>query len=288
MTTAFNSNMFESIKSALTKQNENTSTKYKDFLRTEVGNTYTVRLLPNAKNPGKTFFHYYNYTWNSLANGQLVSVVSPATWDQRDPIAEERYRIQRNGTEEEKKRSSALNRRENWMVNVYVENDPSKPENNGQIKILRFGRQLNKIIMDAIEGDDAVDFGPRIFDLSPSGCSLRIKVEKQGDFPTYVSSKFALPKAVTGLDSDSYDEIYGNIFDLETYLTVKSYDELKETLNLHYHCNEDVVTVESNTEVQPQPHVFEKPTTQPSTVKEAPVPASLDDDDINDLLKGLD
>jgi hypothetical protein len=288
MTTSFTSSMFDSIKSALTKQTENTNTKFKDFLRTEAGNTYTVRILPNVKDPNKTFLHYYSYSWKSFADGKLINVVSPTTWNQRDPIAEEGYRIRRSGTEEDKAKAQALNRKENWMVNVYVENDPTKPENNGQIKILRFGRQLNKIIMDAIEGDDAADFGPRIFDLSPAGCSLRIKVEKQGDFPTYVSSKFALPKAVTGLDSDSYDEIYGNVFDLESYLAVKSYDELKETLNLHYHCNEDVVTTESNTETQSQPRIIEKPVAQPPAVKEAPVPASLDDDDINDLLKGLD
>lgn len=288
MTTSFTSSMFDSIKSALTKQTENTNTKFKDFLRTEASNTYTVRILPNVKDPNKTFLHYYSYSWKSFADGKLINVVSPTTWNQRDPIAEEGYRIRRSGTEEDKAKAQALNRKENWMVNVYVENDPTKPENNGQIKILRFGRQLNKIIMDAIEGDDAADFGPRIFDLSPAGCSLRIKVEKQGDFPTYVSSKFALPKAVVGLDSDSYDEIYGNIFDLESYLTVKSYDELKETLNLHYHCNEDAITTESNTDTQSQPRVFEKTVTQPPAVKEVPVPASLDDDDINDLLKGLD
>jgi len=48
--------MFESIKSALTKETASTSNKQKDFLRTEVGNTYTVRLLPNIKDPTKLFF----------------------------------------------------------------------------------------------------------------------------------------------------------------------------------------------------------------------------------------
>ena len=144
--------------------------------------------------------------------------------------------------------------------------------------------------MDAIEGDDAVDFGPRIFDLSSNGCNFRIKVEKQGDFPTYVSSKFALPKAIAGLSEDSYEEIYGNVFDLESYLTVKSYDELKEILNAHYHCtadteDSDVPVVVSNAVVAPTPAT--KPAAAPVVEKKA-VPAILNDDSIADLLKGLE
>lgn len=280
--------MFDSIKSALTKNTEGSNNKFKDYLKTEVGNTYTVRILPNIKDPNKTFLHYYSYAWNSFADGKLINVISPTTWGQRDPIAEEGYRIRRNGTEEEKDKARALNRKESWLVNVYVENDPVRPENNGTIKVLRFGRQLNKIVMDAIEGDDAADFGPRIFDLSPNGCSFRIKVEKQGDFPTYVSSKFALPKAAVGLDADSYEEIYNNIFDLESYLTVKSYDELKDILNAHYHCTADVVEDAAEAPVvAPKITTTPKPVSAPVAEKKA-TPASLDDDSIADLLKGLE
>ena len=284
MSTSFTTSMFDSIKSALTKTTEGGNTKFKDYLKTEPGNTYTVRLLPNVKDPNKSFLHYYSYAWNSFADGKLINVISPATWGQRDPIAEEGYRIRRNGTEEEKDKARALNRKESWLVNVYVENDPVRPENNGTIKVLRYGRQLGKIIMDAIEGDDAADFGPRIFDLSPNGCSFRIKVEKQGDFPTYVSSKFALPKAVVGLSPDSYDEVYSGIFDLESYLTVKSYEELKELLDIHYHCKSDVVEEEAPVVTATKPVVTIK---QPVVEKVAPA-VNLDDDSIADLLKGLD
>lgn len=285
-TNAFNPNMFESIKSALNKQTENTSTKYKDYLRTAAGNTYTVRLLPYSKNPDNTFFHYYSYTWNSLSNGQLTTVVSPATWGQRDPIAEESYRVRRAGTEEEKKKALALIRRENWLVNVYVVNDPVNPENNGTIKILRYGKQLHKIIVDAITGEEAADFGPRIFDLSPKGCNFRIKVEKQGDYPTYVSSKFALPKEIEGLDESDYEKVLNSAFDLESYVTCKSYDEIKEILDVHYHCKKDleesasdpvIAAVKSAQRVTP---VAPKP--------EAKVTESVVDESIEDLLKGLE
>jgi gp32 DNA binding protein like len=233
---SFTSSMFESIKSALTKENTNSSNKQKDFLRTEVGNTYTVRLLPNIKDPSKTFLHYYSHGWNSFSTGQLITLVSPSTWGQRDPIAEERYRILRNGTDEEKEKARAIVRTERWLVNAYVINDPVNEENNNKVKILRFGRQLHKIIKDAMEGEEADELGPRIFDLSPKGVNLKIKVEKQGDYPTYVSSKFTSPKEVEGLDDESYDKIYKSVFDLESYISAKSYDELKAMLDTHYFC----------------------------------------------------
>jgi len=284
----FTSSMFESIKGALTKNNsEGGASKIKDYLRTEVGNTYTVRLLPNVKDPSKTFFHYYSYGWNSLTTGQLVTAISPTTWNQRDPIAEERFRILRNGTEAEKTKALAIKRRENWMVNVYVVNDPVNAENNNKVKIVRFGRQLHKIIMDAIEGEEAADLGPRIFDLSPKGCNLKIKVEKQGDYPTYVSSKFAIPKEIEGLDEDSYKKIYNSAFDLESYVSVKSYDDLKVLLDTHYHGTKDVDEDTSETA-----------TIKPQQKTSAPVPvvevkstskSKVEDEDstINDLLKDL-
>lgn len=233
------SSMFESIKTALTKENSSGANKQKDFLRTEVGNTYTVRLLPNIKDPSKTFLHYYSHGWNSFSTGQLITLVSPTTWNQRDPIAEERYRVLRNGTEEEKERIKAIVRTERWLVNAYVINDPVNEENNNKVKILRFGRQLHKIIKDAMEGEEAEELGPRIFDLTPKGVNLKIKVEKQGDYPTYVSSKFTTPKEIEGLDDDSYDKVYKSVFDLESYISVKSYDELKDMLNAHYFCKSE-------------------------------------------------
>lgn len=281
----FTTSMFESIKGALTKNAESTSSKIKDYLRCEVGNTYIVRLLPNVKDPTKTFFHYYSYGWNSFSTGELITAVSPTTWNQRDPIAEERYRILRTGTEKEKERALAIRRRENWLVNVFVVNDPVNPDNSGKTKILRFGRQLHKIIMSAIEGEEAEDLGPRIFDLSPKGCNLRIKVEKQGDYPTYVSSKFSTPKEIEGLDEDSFKKIYNSAFDLEAYVSVKGYDELKGLLDVHYYGTKDVDDV--NEQATTPAKIVTSAPTPVKTSKPQPVQATEDDEKIDELLKDL-
>ena len=246
---------------------------------TKVGNTYTVRLLPYAKNPSNTFFHYYNHGWNSFATGQYVQTLSPQTFGERDPIAEERFKILRTGSDEEKEKVKAVRRLEKWLVNVYVVDDPSNPDNNGKVKILRYGKQLQKIITEAIEGEDAEEFGPRIFDLGAEGVSFKIKVEQQGDFPTYVSSRFTSAGKLD-LSEDDQKDIYDGAFDLTEVFTLKSYDDLKEMFNEHYHCNaEETVPTTSAPEPNETPAESE------------PVPAAVTNDtveeDIDDLLKDL-
>ncbi len=237
--------MFASIKDALAKpaQGNNTTS---NIMRLRTGNTYVLRLVPYVKDPSKTFFHYYSHGWVSEATGQFQSAISPQTWGERDPIAEARYKISRTGTEEEKEKARALNRKENWLINVYVVKDGENPENEGKVKILRFGRQLHKIIMEAIEGEDADEFGERIFDLTENGCSLKVKVEEQGGYPTYVSSRFAAPAAIPGVTVDNVKDVYDKVFDLDNVFPVKSYEELQTMLNEHYH-GLDSSTVEEQT-----------------------------------------
>ena len=272
--------MFESIRDALVSSDNNNGGGAADILKTEVGNTYTVRLVPYMKDPKKTFFHYFQHGWNSLATGQYVSAISPQTWGERDPIAETRYKLYR-GSDEEKALAGKIVRAEKWLVNVYVVNDPVTPDNNGKVMILRYGKQLQKIIANAIDGEDASDLGPRIFDFTPNGVNLKIVVEKQGDYPTYVSSKFTFPTEVKGVDEDTHQEILDKAFDLENVFNVKSYNELKEMVDEHIYC----VTESEKTD---KPVITE---TKKAVTVEKPVAVDsnqTDIDAINQLLDGLD
>lgn len=278
---SFNMSMFESIKGALADNSSNQSS-YTEIMQTRPGNVYTVRLLPFAKAPENTFYHYYNHGWTSFATGQYVQALSPQTYGERDPIAEERFRASRTGSEEEKEKAQAIRRMEKWLVNVYVIDDPSNPDNNGKVKMLRYGKQLQKIITEAIEGEDAEEFGPRIFDLGSEGVNFKIKVEQQGDYPTYVSSRFTTAGKID-LSEAEQEKIYNSVFDLTQVFPHKSYDDLKQMLDEHYFCQ----VSEPDTEIvhEPQPRVESVSTPAPVPTSD-PVTTSVDDD-IDDLLKDL-
>jgi hypothetical protein len=276
--------MFESIKGALADSNNSSQSNYTEILQCKPGNVYTVRLLPYTKSPKDTFYHYYNMGWVSFATGQYVQALSPQTYGERDPIAEERFRASRTGSEEDKEKAQAIKRMEKWLVNVYVVEDPTNPENNGKVKMLRYGKQLHKIITEAIEGEDAEEFGPRVFDLGSDGVNFKIKVEQQGDYPTYVSSRFTTAGKLD-LSDDEQEKIYKGVFDLSQVFPLKSYDDLKQMLDEHYHCQ--VSEPDAPTPVAtatPSPAVESVETPEPVA---ASAPSTSVDDDIDELLKDL-
>jgi hypothetical protein len=279
--------MFQSIKAALVKtENESGNNTYNEIMKTTPGHTYTVRILPFAKDPKNTFFHYFNHGWVSYATGQYVQALSPMTFGERDPIAEERFKILRSGTEDDKEKVKAIKRLEKYLVNVYVVDDSQTPENNGKVKILRYGKQLHKIIMEAIEGEDAEEFGSRIFDLGSTGVNFKIKCENQGEFPTYVSSRFTTNGKLS-ISEDEQKKIYDSAFDLTKVYSLKSYDELKAMLNEHYYCKSaDTETVEPITTQNTY-----TPTQSNESYSQAPASSNIDnssiDDEIDELLKGL-
>ena len=277
----FNSNMFQSIKAALSKDEDKGSGLYTEILKTTAGNTYTIRLLPYSKDPSKTFFHHYTHGWNSFATGKYVQALSPTTFNERDPISEERFRAMRTGTEDEKSRMSAVRRSEKWLVNVYVIDDPSNPDNNGKVKILRYGKQLQKIIMEAIEGEDSEEYGEKIFDLGSEGVNFKVKVEQQGDYPTYVASRFTTTNKLK-LSEDEQKAIYDSTYDLTKVNSIKSYDELKQMIDDHIYVRTDTAPA---TESQPQTRVSSLVAEKRSVSQ--PVAETSVEDDIDELLKDL-
>lgn len=290
----FTTSMFDSIKESLTKTQ--TQSGIKDILKFKPGNSYEVRLLPNLKSPEKTFHHYYTYGWESFATGQYINVVSRQTIGERDPISETTYRLRQHGTPEEKAKAEKIYRREQWLVNAYVVNDPTESENNDTCKIIRYGRQLHKVVFDAIEGEDADQFGARVFDLSDKGCNFRIRCDKQGDYPSYVASKFLMPSAIPGLSDSSHEKLYDSITELDSVFTIKTYDELNEVLDEHFYCRSTATTVAANNTVVETTETTE--TTDVDLDEDVPMEFDNDsskekkkDDDIDipeDLLAGLD
>lgn len=272
----FTSTMFQSIKDALAKTENSSSGNplYKEILKFKAGNTYVLRLLPNISAPENTFYHFYTHGWNSFATGQYVSALSLQTVGKPDPIGRERYRLSKFGSSEEKSKVNAVKWQEQWFVNVYVVDDPVNPENNGTVKIFRFGKKLNKLIESAISGDDSDEFGSRVFDLSPNGVNLKLKVEKQGEYIAYDSSRFTSPTDI-GLSEEKQKEIYNNLHDLKAVNTIKTEEDLIEMWNTHFLC-------ESPNKVSESKVLLEKEEASSTSSEE------VTDEMVADLLKGLE
>jgi hypothetical protein len=288
----FTSSMFQSIKDALQKTDSSSSSSaiYNEVLKFKAGNTYVLRLIPNVKKLEDTFFHHYVHGWTSFSNGQYMSALSLQTYNKRDPIAENRYRLLKLGSDEDKKKAETVKRQEYWAVNVYVVDDPVNPENNGKIKILRSGRQLHKIINSAMDGEDAEEFGSRIFEFENAGCNLKVKAEKQGEYTVYTASRFTSPMDL-GLSKEKVQSIFDGIHDLKLLNPAKSEEQLQEMWDTHFLCKTTEGSGSSKSEkpVEKQTESkVDKSETTTSEISEQINNNVIDDETVSELLKGLD
>jgi hypothetical protein len=235
MSTKYNASLFESLQEIITNKN-NYDSAFKDFMKLEADKTYIVRLIPNVEDIAKTWYQYSQHIWDSAVTGKKVSTLCPNTYKEKCPICEYRSKIWATDNKELINGITPLRKNKRWLYNVYVIKDPTNPDNEGKIKLLNAGEQLEKVIEDARSGDYKDEYGFRIFDLSDKGCSLNIKVTKnQGGYPQYTSSRFSSPSSIPSIDSDSaIDEVHTNIKALDTIFKVRSYNEIKDLLDVHF------------------------------------------------------
>lgn len=302
--TKFSASMFDSLKDAL-KKSEGSGGAYTNIMKFPHGHTYTVRLIPNLESIADTFFHHYSHQWNSKATGKFISALSLTSFGERDPIAETRWKMYKawkdSGPAKDEKFAGEIQQKEQWYANIFVEDDPSDPENNGSVKVIRLGPQLMDIIKDAMEGDRAEEFGARIFDLSKDGAVFKIKADKQGDYTTFIKSFFS-NKSKLDLDDEDIEKIYESVHDLKQIQPVKTYEELQALLEEHFICGEsDSDEPEERKPLAKKPVVEKKESpkkvekTKPAKEEEEDdIPMSYasdaldEDDNIDELLAGLD
>ena len=280
----YNNSLFESIKESLNKPEKVNNASYKDIMKTEVGKTYIVRLLPSA-DPKKTFFEHYMQGFTSFATGQYIQTLSPATFGERDPISEARFKLLKMGSEEDKKKAETVRRTQKWLVNVLVIEDPTNPENKGKVKMLKYGKQLQKVIDAAINGEDAAEFGSKVFDLTPNGVNLKIKVEEQGGYPNYASSRFTSASDLK-LTSEEIEKTYSSVFELDKVNAVKSYDELVALFDTHFYCKGDAKANNTQPAGNKKTAVVEE--SRPEETEIAADPEPISDADVAKLLEGID
>lgn len=279
--------MFTAIQGCLDKTDKPANIDYSNILKFEIGKTYKLRLIPFVNDPSKTIVHYIEYGWTSKATDNYVSAISPSTWREPCPISE----IYRKGFKD-RVNTSGIKRREQWLVNVFVVDDPSHPENNGTVKVFRYGKQIDKIIQQATVGDLSDELGKAVFDATSNGYDFIVRCEKQQEFPNYSNSSFARrPSALPGIGDDEakITEIYSHLIDLSDLCKVRSYESLQKMLDEHYYVT-NKASVNEDVEANNNPSDIIEPQVIKSTPQKQVEPSSSTtptDDDLDKLIADL-
>lgn len=239
--------IFNEVRSSITSQPAGDNI-WKNKLKFEAGKEYVLRLLPYIKEGRdgmkKSLYKYQRYSWQD-PSGKWTSVLSPRTWGGKCPIGDYSYRIKYKGTEEEKaEMDKRLFYKAGAYANVLVIKDPTNPENEGKVKILDMGKKVQSLITSALDGeldkswtDQArkysgnknieIHVGPKVYDLSPEGVNLVIRVTKnQYGLNDYSTSEFSISDTDLNLSDAQKKEIYESCFDLALLEPVMDFDAI--------------------------------------------------------------
>lgn len=267
--------------------------------------TYTIRLIPNMKDPDNTFVTYKEVGFMSRVNNSYVyggrspSDIGLVKEDLYKSTQWNHYTEAKNrGDEAEQKVSYKLLPQRKQIINAYLVSvdgeDPEGKEKVGKVVVLKYNAQLNKDQMPvsdifkrihtAVWGDMAKKIGSRAFDLSPRGKSLIIKVTEKAGYNNYSETMFDDAEDI-GLSDERIQEIMDSAYDLTTFIPeVKTPVEIKQLLDTHWH----------GVSASPDDEVEEYDETPPAPRKETKQKAktekevSADYDNLDDLLDSDD
>jgi len=195
------------------------------------GNGYAVfRFLPAVAGEDLPWARLWSHAFQG-PGGWLIEN-SLTTLNKKCPISEANTLLWNSGVEADKEIARKRKRKLSYYANILVVSDSKHPENEGQVKLYRFGKKIFDKITEAMkpEFEDETPINP--FDFW-EGANFKLKIRKVDGYWNYDKSEFDSPSAVFDND-EAIEELWNKQFPLKPFLApenFKSYDELKAKLD---------------------------------------------------------
>ena len=213
----------------------------------KAGNGYAViRFLPAHANCELPWTQVWSHAFQGPGGWYIEN--SLTTLGKDDPVGELNRSLWNSGRESDKDIARKQKRKLSYYANVYVVKDSANPENEGEVKLYKFGKKIFDKLTAAMqpEFDDEEAINP--FDFW-KGANFKLKIKQVAGFWNYDSSEFATSGAL--LDDDAeLEKIYDKIYDLSEFTAddqFKSYEQLKGRLDTVL-SRKAVVTPQADTE----------------------------------------
>ena len=197
----------------------------------KAGNGYAViRFLPAHANCELPWTQVWSHAFQGTGGWYIEN--SLTTIGKDDPVGELNRSLWNSGRESDKDIARKQKRKLSYYANVYIVKDSSNPENEGQVKLYKFGKKIFDKITAAMqpEFDDEEAINP--FDFW-QGANFKLKIKQVAGFWNYDSSEFGKTEAL--LDDDAeLEKIYDKIYDLSEFTApdqFKTYEQLKSRLD---------------------------------------------------------
>jgi hypothetical protein len=230
---------FEKLTKAIESKLDQTENQSKDKYTDErlwkpeldkTGNGYAViRFLPATKDEDMPWVRVWSHAFQDKGGWYIEN--SLTTLNQKDPVSEENTRLWNTGVDSDKEIARKRKRKLSYYANILVVSDPKNPQNEGQVKLFKFGKKIFDKIAEKMSPafDDEKAVNP--FDFW-EGANFKLKIRKVDGYWNYDKSEFEAVSKVADSD-DAIKTIWEKQYALKPFLApdnFKTYDELKEKL----------------------------------------------------------
>ena len=230
------SGKFDQLQTELEKLNKPVTNSFDDnrFWKPELdktGNGYAIiRFLPQPDGEELPWVRLWSHAFSGPGGWYIEN--SLTTINKSDPVSEYNTELWNSGIESDKDTARKQKRILKYYANVYIVSDSKHPENEGQVRLFKFGKKIFDKITEAMNPafDDEEALNP--FDLW-KGADFKLKIRKVDGFWNYDKSEFAVPKALLE-DDKELETVYKSQHSLKAFVEpteFKTYDELKEKLH---------------------------------------------------------
>ena len=155
------------------------------------------------------------------------------TLNEKCPVCEHNNTLWNSGIEANKDVARKQKRKLSYIANILVVSDPSNPENEGQIKLFKFGKKIFDKITEAMNPEFADESPVNPFDMW-EGANFKLKIRNVEGYRNYDKSEFADKSALLDGDDAKLEELWKQEFSLKEFTEKKQfkpYDQLKSRLD---------------------------------------------------------
>jgi|TARA_B100001094_G_scaffold90898_1_gene86934 hypothetical protein len=200
----------------------------------KAGNGYAViRFLPEPKGEDLPWVRVFSHGFQGPA-GKWYIENSLTTFNEKDPVSEYNSTLWNNGTEAGKEQARKQKRRLSYIANIYVMKDPANPENEGTVRLFKFGKKIFDKLNEKMNPEFEDETATNPFDFW-EGADLKLKIRNVEGYRNYDKSEFAEVSALEDGDDSKLETVYESMFSLQEFLdrkNFKTYAELQAKLDM--------------------------------------------------------
>ena len=193
-----------------------------------------IRFLPGPSvdgDDGLPWVRVFNHGFQGPGGWYIEN--SLTTLGQKDPVSEYNSTLWNSGIEANKEIARKQKRRLTYVSNILVISDPKHPENEGQIKLYKYGKKIFDKINETMNPEFPDEKPVNPFDFW-EGANFKLKIRQVEGYRNYDKSEFESPAPLFEGDDDKLEALWKKEYSLKEFLEpkhFKSYDVLKAKLD---------------------------------------------------------